>query len=183
MSDSDLESLYKSASAQDGARPSAAVRQAILEQFPAINLGFNRQSDTSNIFSNGAAVTIDIPIFGSTQTKIRTERATREELRAEYQSRLDQATADAWRIWRSLGLLRVQVKRLNESMPALRKMAKDGQKAYAAGNLAPATYVLLETTLSSRQSELADLKASLWDDTIALKTLLAMTPLYPQDQK
>ena len=32
MSDSDLDSLYKSASEQDGARPSAAVRQAILER-------------------------------------------------------------------------------------------------------------------------------------------------------
>jgi hypothetical protein len=31
MSDRDLDSLYKSASGQDGARPSAAVRQAILE--------------------------------------------------------------------------------------------------------------------------------------------------------
>src|SRR5579863_1273738 len=31
MSDSDLDSLYKKASAQDGARPSAAVHRSILE--------------------------------------------------------------------------------------------------------------------------------------------------------
>jgi hypothetical protein len=65
-------------------------------------------------------------------------------------------------------------------VPELRKMAETGQKAYAAGNLAPATYVLLETSLSTRQSELFDLKTALWQDTIALKTLLAMTPLIPE---
>lgn len=171
----DLLALQAGYHAQD-----EAVRTAILQQFPAINLGFNRASDTSNIQSNGIAVTINIPIFGSTQARIHVERATRAQLRAEYQSRLDQTTADAWRIWHNLKLLRHQVGRLTHSVPELRKMAETGQKAYAAGNLAPATYVLLETSLSTRQSELFDLKTALWQDTIALKTLLAMTPLIPE---
>ncbi len=171
----DLLALQAGYHAQD-----EAVRTAILQQFPAINLGFNRASDTSNIQSNGIAVTINIPIFGSTQARIHIERATRIQLRAEYQARLDQTTADAWRIWHSLELLRGQVARLAGSVPELQKMAETGQKAYAAGNLAPATYVLLETSLSARASELFDLKAALWQDTIALKTLLAMTPLIPE---
>lgn len=156
-----------------------AVWTAILEQFPAINLGFNRASDTSNIQTNGLSVTLNIPIFGGTQAKIRTERATRAQLRAEYQARLDQAEADAWRIWQSLNLLRTQIGRLEGSLPKLRKMAATGQVAYRAGNLAPATYVLLQTTLTARESELLDLKATLWTDTIALRTLLGMSPLIP----
>ncbi|MDE2463737.1 MAG: TolC family protein [Alphaproteobacteria bacterium] len=108
------------------------------------------------------------------------ERATRAQLRAEYQVRLDQTEADAWRIWHGLVLLRTQVQQLARSVPELRKMAETGRKAYAAGNLAPATYVLLETSLSAREGELFDLRATLWQDAIALRTLLAMTPLIPE---
>jgi hypothetical protein len=72
------------------------------------------------------------------------------------------------------------VKRLATLIPALQHMAESGQKAYAVGNLPPATYVLIETSLSARRSELLDLRTALWTDTIALKTLLAMTPLMPE---
>ncbi len=158
---------------------SEAVMTAILQQFPDVNLGFNRAADTSNIQTSGLAVTINIPIFGSTQARIRTERATRAQLLAEYQARLDQTEADAWRIWRALDLIRAQLDRLQSSVPQLSDMAATGQKAYEAGNLPPATYVLMETTLAARASELLDLKAMLWSDTIALRTLLAMTPAVP----
>lgn len=158
-----------------------AVRTAILEQFPAINVGFNRASDTSNIQTSGLSVTLNIPIFGSTQAKIRVEEATRAQLRAEYSARLDQTAADAWRIWQGLILLRQQVDVLARSVPKLQKMAETGRAAFVAGNIAPATYVFLETTLSARENELFDLRATLWKDTIALRTLLAMTPLLPRD--
>lgn len=155
-----------------------AVRTAILEQFPAINLGFSRASDTSNIQTNGLSLTFNIPIFGNTQAKIHIERATRAELRAEYQARLNQTQADAWRIWRSLNLVRSQIRQLEASLPVVQHMAAVGQKAYSSGNLPPATYVLLQTSITTRRSELLDLKVTLWSDTIALRTLLAMTPFF-----
>lgn len=156
-----------------------SVRTAILEQFPAMTLGFTRASDPTNVQTNGLSTTVTIPIFGSTQARIGTERATRAELRTEYQTRLDQTEADAWRIWRSLALLRSQIAVLEASLPELRHMAVIGQEAYNAGNLSPATYVVFQTTLAARQGELLDLKTTLWSDTLALKTVLAMTPLLP----
>ena len=156
-----------------------AVWTAILQQFPAINVGFNRASDTSNIQTNGLAVTLNLPIFGTTQANIRTERATREELRAEYQARLDSTVSDAWRIWRSLKLLRAQAESLSAQLPELRKMAAVGTKAYRAGNLPSASYVLMVTSLAAREAELFDLKTTLWADTLALRTLLAMPLLVP----
>ncbi|MDE2350382.1 MAG: TolC family protein [Alphaproteobacteria bacterium] len=153
-----------------------AVWTAILEQFPAINVGFNRASDTSNIQTNGLAVTLNLPIFGTTQANIRKERATRAQLRAEYQARLDATVSDAWRIWHALGLLHAQLESLSAQLPQLRKMAQAGQRAYRAGNLPSATYVLMMTSLATREAELFDLKTTLWTDTLALRTLLA-TPL------
>lgn len=168
----DLLALQAGYHAQD-----ESVRTAILQQFPAINLGFNRASDTSNIQSNGLGVSVTIPIFGSTQANIRVQRATRAQLWAEYQARLDQTTADAWRLWQDVQVLREQMLRLASSLPRLRHMTENARTAYLAGNLAPANYVLLQTSLSAREGELFDLRIALWQDTIALKMLLAMTPL------
>lgn len=159
-----------------------AVRAAIIEQFPAVNVGFNRARDTGDVDSVGLGVSVDIPIFGNTRWKIRTERATRAQLHAEYQARLDQTAADAWRTWRAVDLLRAQVKRLELSLPALRNMAATGRKAYQAGDLPAATYVLFQTTLSAREVDLLDLKAALWANAIALRTVLGLSPLPPDKE-
>lgn len=156
-----------------------AVRTAILQQFPPMNLGVNRASDTTNVQTVGLDTTITLPIMGNTRAAIHTERATREQLRSEYQARLDEAEADAWRLWRSIGLERAQIHDLDDSLPELRRMAETGEEAYNAGNLAPATYVLLRTSLTARESDLLDLKTTLWSDTIALRSLLGLSPLVP----
>ncbi|MGH8165237.1 MAG: TolC family protein, partial [Rhodanobacteraceae bacterium] len=52
------------------------LRAAVLAQFPKINVGFNRLSDTSNVHTLGPAVTIDLPIFDRAQGTIAVERAT-----------------------------------------------------------------------------------------------------------
>ena len=159
-----------------------SVRAAILQQFPAISIGYSRARDTSDIRTNGLAVTFNIPI-GATRARIRAERATRAQLLAEYQARLDNTEADAWRIWQTLTLLRDQIEGLSARLPQLRQMASTSQQAYEAGNLLPATYVLLQTTLSTRESELLDLENTLWTNTIALHTLLAMPPIQPQSEE
>jgi outer membrane protein TolC len=150
------------------------VRTAILQQFPAVTLGFNRASDTSGIQTNGLTLTLNLPIFGNTQADIKVQRATRDQLKAEYQARLDQTSSDAARISREISLLRNQIAVLQKKLPEFENMGNLSQKAYTAGNLPAATYVVLQTSLSARQAELFDLKASLWSDTLALRTLVAM---------
>lgn len=157
------------------------VRTAILQQFPAISLGFNRASDTGRVQTNGLALTLNLPIFGATQNNIHLQRATRAELKAEYQARLNQIESDAWRLYREIGLLRAQLARLESNLPEFEHMGAVGQAAYTAGNLPPATYVVLETSLSSREAELYDLKSQLWSDTLALRSILAMPLIEPPE--
>lgn len=157
------------------------VRTAILEQFPAISLGFNRASDTTGVQTNGLSLTVNLPIFGATQNNIRLQRATRAQLKAEYQTRLNQTESDAWRLYREMALLREQLARLEARLPKFEHMGEVGQTAYAAGNLPPATYVVLETSLSSRKAELYDLKSQLWSDALALRSILAMPLTDPAD--
>jgi outer membrane protein TolC len=150
------------------------VRTAILQQFPTFTLGGNRASDATNVKTVGVSATVTLPIFGNVQANIKVQRATRAQLKAEYQARLDQTEADARRTLKEIGILREQIARLEARLPAFERMAAVGRRAYAEGNLAPATYVQLQTSSAAREAEYFDLKASLWSDTIALATLLAL---------
>jgi len=154
------------------------VRTAILQQFPTFTLGGTRASDATNVKTVGVSATITLPIFGNVQANIKTQRATRAQLKAEYQQRLDQTEADARRIMTEIGILKEQISRLEGRLPDFERMAAVGRKAYAEGNLAPATYVQLQTSSTARQGELFDLKAALWTDTITLAVLLAL-PITP----
>ncbi len=159
------------------------VRTAILEQFPAITVGFNRASDTGGVQTNGLSASINLPFFGSVQNNIRLQRATRTQLKAEYLTRLNQTESDAWRLYREMGLLRKQLGRLEANLPEFEHMGLVGQKAYTAGDLPAATYVVLETSLGARQAELYDLKSQLWADTLALRSILAMPLIEPPSDK
>ena len=155
------------------------VRTAILQQFPAVTLGFNRASDTGGIQTNGLAITLNLPIFGSTQANIKVQRATRDQLNAEYQARLDQTSSDVHRLFEEISLLRSQIANLQEKLPEFESMGNATQEAYSAGNLPAATYVVLQTSLSAREAELFDLKTLLWSDTLALRTFVAMPLVVP----
>jgi outer membrane protein TolC len=157
-----------------------AVRIAVLSQFPSITFGGNHQADTSNVHTVGLSVSINLPIFNGARGEIAIQHATRAQLRAEYQARLDQTTADAWRLWQESELLLRQLSTLESRIPEFRRMAETSRAAYRNGDLAPATYVLMQTTLTARESELIDLRVALWNDTIALHTLLG-TPYLSVD--
>ena len=149
-----------------------AVWIAVLSQFPTITLGFTRGADTSNVHTIGLTATVNLPIFNGARGEIHVQSATRAQLHAEYQARLDQTTADAWRLWQEMNLLRKQIGELKAALPTFRKMAEIGRRAYASRDLAPATYILMQTSLTARESELLDLQSSLWIDSIALHTIL-----------
>src|SRR6202043_3802905 len=67
------------------------VRQAIIEQFPKLNIGASYARDTTGVFTFTPAVTISLPIFDRNQGNIAIEQANRQVMHAEYQARLDAA--------------------------------------------------------------------------------------------
>jgi outer membrane protein TolC len=154
-----------------------SVREAVLSQFPAITFGPTRGIDNTNVHSVGMSLTVNLPLFTGARGEIRVQSATRDQLRAEYQARLDQTTADAWRIWGESELLKEQVHALEARLPEFERMADRAQTAYREGNLPAATYVVLRTSLSAREGELFDLKSAWWSDVIALRTNLGVPAL------
>lgn len=102
----DLVALRRAYDAQE-----ANVRRAILEQFPAISLGFHRAGDTGDFYNLGFGVSISIPIFDRNQGNIAIERATRQQLFDEYTNRLFEARSD-------VALLAAQIRSLDDQIAA-----------------------------------------------------------------
>ena len=158
--DSQEESLYK----------------AVLEQFPDISIGFNAARDTSGVHSIGPSVSLGLPIFNGSRGQIVVAKATRAELRQQYQARLDQAHSDALTLWRQTQLIARQIRDVKKAIPRLQSLAARAGQAYRAGDFPAQTYVAVESGLLTKKMEYLDLRQALWTNRIALDTLLAWPP-------
>jgi len=163
------------------------LRKAVLSQFPSLQLGVTRLSDTAGdtssfgnvIHAYSIGATLNLPLFDRNQGEIAVQTATRAQLRTEYQARLDQATTDAWRIWTEMQELNTAIQGIESQLPILQMNADAAERAYQAGDLAALTYVALQEGLLNRQAELSDLRQSLWSDAIALSSVIG-TQIQPQ---
>jgi outer membrane protein TolC len=150
----------------------ALLHKAVLSQFPNISLGVTRARDVSNVHTTGIGVNLTLPLFDRGRGEIAVQRATREQLRTEYQARLDQAVGDTWQLWREMGELQGELAAVDGRLPRLRSTVETAHQAYLAGDFAAAAYLtLLNSYLSARAAHF-DLTQSLWADSIALATEL-----------
>ncbi|MCC7411515.1 MAG: TolC family protein [Gammaproteobacteria bacterium] len=153
----------------------AAVRRAVLAQFPSLSVGITRARDTGDVHTTGFGITLNLPVFTANRGEIAVQRATREQLRGEFQARIDQTVSDVDRLHTEAELIAAQRTRLGEHLPELERMVEQARRAYAAGQFAALTYLNMETSLLNRQIELIDLEQSMWETRIALDTVLAST--------
>ena len=157
-----------------------SLREAVLSQFPSLQLGVTRLSDTvgdrsdigRTVHAVSLGATLNLPLFDRNQGNIAIQKATRAQLLAEYQARLDQTTSDAWRIWNEMQELNTAISEIQSRMPELQNAAQNAERAYTAGDLPALTAVTLQSAVITRQAELSDLKESLWSDAIALASVL-----------
>jgi outer membrane protein TolC len=148
------------------------LRQAIIEQFPKLNIGPNYTNDTTPVYTVGPTLTIGLPIFDRNQGNIAIERATRQGLRDEYQARLDAAYGAADRLITELNLIEAQYRGSLASIRRLRDAAEVADRAYAAGNLDERSSVDLHASLLAKEIESLKLEQTLLEQRIVLQTLI-----------
>ena len=153
----------------------AKVRRAVLAQFPSINIGINRARDTSAVYTNGFAISLNLPIFSANRGAIAVELATRAELRTEYQNRLSQTATDIDRLAALQGIEVKQQKILGLYLPKLQNMVNQARNAFRNGDIDALTFLNMETTLVNKRLEQINLQGSQWENRIALDTLLALS--------
>ncbi|MGV8996629.1 MAG: TolC family protein [Parvibaculaceae bacterium] len=164
----DLVALREGYAAQE-----ETVFKAVLSQFPNLQIGFTKAKDTSNVHTTSFGVTLNLPIFDQGQGHIAIERATRAQLRAEYQNRINQTNSDAAKLQLENHLIEERTKALEPEIPLLRARAVNAASAARAGDLSIASETQLIQSWLGRQNEMLDLKEALWTNAIALDTLLA----------
>jgi outer membrane protein TolC len=152
----------------------AKVRAAILSQFPSFSIGITRGRDTSNVYTTGFNIGLNLPLFSGSRGVIAIERATRDQLREEYQARLDQAAVDVDRLLRLQGIVAAQQRQLDEYLPTLKELVDSGREAYRNGDIDALTFLNMENTLVNKRLEQIRLDQTQRNNLIALQTLLAM---------
>jgi len=161
----------------------ARLRQAVLAQFPSLSVGFNRAKDTSDVHTVGLGVSLNLPIFNANRGDIAVQRASRAELRQQYQARLDAAVGQIDQLQRQQALIERQLQITGAHLPELARMVKQAESAYRARNIGALTYLNMQNTLLNKQLEQADLEQAQWETRIALDTLLAWPDDTPQREQ
>lgn len=151
-------------------------RAAILGQFPALNVGITRASDTSGIKTAGIGITLSLPFFNGNRGQIAIAHATRRLLRAQYQARLDMAASQARTLSEQLRTVSATQQTLADRLPELRRLAANASRAFAAGNLGGASYIAIQSSLIARELEAIRLDQQHLEGEIALNTLLGHLP-------
>lgn len=150
------------------------VYQAVLNQFPSVNIGFNHASDTGNIVTNGISMSINLPIFNGNRGRIAQERATREQLRLEYNNRLNKSANQVYNLIEKRRSLNKHLKSLNLYLPKLQTLVNQATPAYNNGDLDALVYINVENSWIQKQLEKLNVEQQISLSEIALDTLLAI---------
>ena len=147
-------------------------RGAIVGQFPAMTFGPSYSQDTSNVKSFGPALTMDIPVFDRNQGNVAIEKATREQLRAEFTARVSGAHSE---VLTALATQRLLVRQLDEEraeLPVLKGFAEQAENAMNAGNIDERAYVDLVSASYSKEKAVLVLEQQLLEQEVAVATLI-----------
>ncbi|MDP9097147.1 MAG: TolC family protein [Pseudomonadota bacterium] len=147
------------------------VRAAILAQFPNLTFGVTGGSDNSGVRNIGPQITLELPIFDHNQGNIAIERATREQLHAEYAARLAAADGQIRATLSEIGLLQRQLVGVKAELPALQRAASSAESAFNAGEIDDRSYVDLVFARYAKEQELVVIEQTLLDQQVALATL------------
>ncbi len=147
-------------------------RAAILNQFPSLNVGFNRARDTSGIYTTGFQIALSLPIFNRNRGNVAIEQATRQRLGDEYQARLNTAYADIAHLRADSRLAAEQLAQDEAALPALEQAAEHARHAYEAHDVALGQYTDAQLAALTKRIDAATQRDALAEQRIGLQALL-----------
>jgi outer membrane protein TolC len=147
-------------------------RAAIMSQFPSLTVGFDRQRDTSNVYTSGFQINLSLPIFNRNRGNIAIEQSTRQRLRDEYQNRLNQAFADVAHLRADDAILSRQLEQTEAALPGTERAARDAAAAFAEHNLTLGAYTDAMSAALTKRVDIATLRESRAEQRVGLQALL-----------
>ena len=162
----DLAALQAGYDAQE-----AALRKAILDQFPTLDLTINASRDTGRNVLLGPAIGFTLPLWNRNRGGIAVQKATRAALRSEYGARLFKTRADIAAAVAAIEVLRRQKSALEADLPAVARFARATGGAARRGDIAIATAQTAEAALRDKQLLLVQADQAIAEQMIALELL------------
>jgi outer membrane protein TolC len=147
-------------------------RGAIIGQFPALTFGPNYSRDTSDVRSFGPNLTMDLPIFDRNQGNVAIEKATREQLRAEFDARLSAARSEVLAALATQRLIARQLQEERAQLPVLQGFANQAESAMNAGNIDERAYVDLVSANYAKKQDVIALEQLLLEQQVQIATLI-----------
>ena len=149
----------------------AAVRKAILDQFPSLNLTVTGNRDTSGNLIVGPSIDFTLPLWNRNRGGIAIEKATRDALKAEYDARLFQTRAEIAAAVAGIRIVRDQRAAVLRDLPAAQRYADATRRAAVRGDLSRATAEAADQALRDKQILLAQSDQAIAEQMIALELL------------
>ncbi len=162
----DLRALEAGYAAQE-----AAVRKAVLDQFPTVGLSVGSSRDTSGNVIVGPSVDFTLPLWNRNRGGIAIERATRATLKAEYDARLFQARAQIAAAVAGITIARHQSDAVLRDLPAARTYAEATRRAAMRGDRSIAAAEIAEQAERDKQALLLQNEQDIAEQMIALELL------------
>ncbi|MDB4882178.1 MAG: hypothetical protein JWL95_944 [Gemmatimonadetes bacterium] len=147
-------------------------RAAILAQFPALTFGFERARDATNVTQAGLNVSLTLPLFNRNRGAIAIERATREQLFADYQQRLNAANSGIDRILAEQRINRRQLLDVDAGLSELSRATDKANAAFRARDIDALAFAGLQASLLAKRIERIGLEQAILEQQVALQTLI-----------
>jgi outer membrane protein, heavy metal efflux system len=157
----------------------AALRGAIRAQFPALTFGVDKQTDNNGVPSHGFNIGISLPLFDRNRGNIAIEKATRQQLKDDYENRLLTTRSDIRQLMADLATLNRQRDALQAQSERLDKASTAAEAAWQKGLLDWPTYLSIRANALSADMDFIAARDQQSQQAIALEALLGDTDLQP----
>ena len=147
----------------------AAVRAAILDQFPRITIGPTVGRDVENVNIAGFGIGINVPIFNRNQGHIAIEQATRQKLYDEYVNRLFETRSDVAILLSRIRFLNEEIAATEQAQAELTKLEESYRTALTAGRVDILTYYAAWNDMADSRMKVLTLKEQLAEAVVALE--------------
>jgi outer membrane protein, heavy metal efflux system len=165
----DLRALRDGYDAQE-----AALRKAVLDQFPSLDLTVNAGRDTGKNVTLGPAIGFTLPLWNRNRGGVAVETATRAALKAEYEARLFQTRAEIAAAISGLKVARAQFGAQQAGLDGATRFAAKSRKAATRGDLSDAAAQTAEQVARDRQMQSTQSAQDMAEQMIALELLTGM---------
>ena len=152
------------------------LRRAVTASIPLPQLSGNRARDPGAVWTHGIGIGISLPLWNRGRGPIRIAEASREQLAAEYEARVYQASMDIAGAVSDLEAIEAQRSALALELPSLASSADVLGKAARNGDVPLLTYESVRAALLDKRLILSTLEQALAEGEVALDSAVGRLP-------